>query len=121
VHVSKFDDSAGFDVQFTMPDQCWHLEVKTTVRRGRLTIHLSRNEYCVSRRDDGWALAEVVAVLGTRLPRIAFSTGSPEAIPPAVREMGPLFAKPYDPVLLAKAVLRSPKGSLISRLRGALG
>lgn len=72
-------------------------------------------------RDDGWALAEVVAMLGTRLPRIAFSTGSPEAIPPAVREMGPVFAKPYDPALLAEAVLRSPKGGLIARLRGAIG
>ena len=71
-------------------------------------------------RDDGWALAEVVAMLGTKLPRIAFSTGSPEDIPAAVREMGPVFAKPYDPAALAIAVLCPPKGGLIARLRGVL-
>jgi hypothetical protein len=56
VHVSTFDDSAGYDVQLMLPSRSWHLEVKTTTRRGRLTIHLTRNEYATSRRDDSWAL-----------------------------------------------------------------
>ena len=45
-------------------------------------------------RDDGWALAELVDMLGPKRPRIVFSTGSPEDIPPALAEMGPIFEKP---------------------------
>src|SRR4051812_32356101 len=29
-------------------------------------------------RNDGWALAEMAEMLGTRLPRIVFSTGAPQ-------------------------------------------
>ncbi|WNG88496.1 DUF3883 domain-containing protein [Mycobacterium sp. ITM-2016-00317] len=56
IHVSQYDDSAGYDVQFTSTARRWNLEVKTTVRRGRLTIHLTRNEYRVSQTDNSWAL-----------------------------------------------------------------
>jgi Domain of unknown function (DUF3883) len=58
-HVSIFDDSAGYDIQLTLPSRSWHLEVKTTARRGRLTIHLTRNEYVTSRRDKSWLLVLV--------------------------------------------------------------
>src|ERR1700749_2785583 len=32
-------------------------------------------------RSDGWAIAELVEMLGTKLPRIVFSTGAPQDIP----------------------------------------
>ncbi|AKH42592.1 DNA-binding NtrC family response regulator [Altererythrobacter atlanticus] len=72
-------------------------------------------------RDDGWALAELVTMLGPQRPRIAFSTGSPEDIPPEVAELGPIFEKPYDPAQLAEVLASGRKGGLFARLRGALG
>ena len=39
-----------------------------------IDIHLSD-------RDDGWALAELTGLIGTRRPRIVFSTGAPEGHP----------------------------------------
>jgi CheY-like chemotaxis protein len=71
-------------------------------------------------RDDGWALAELVDMLGPRRPRIVFSTGSPEEIPPEVAEMGPVFEKPYDPRQLAEAIASGAKPGLFARLRGAI-
>ena len=71
-------------------------------------------------RDDGWALAELASLLGSRKPRIAFSTGSPEEIPAYVKEMGCVFEKPFDPVQLAEVLLNQKKTGLIARLRSAL-
>lgn len=71
-------------------------------------------------RDDGWALAELVSLLGPKRPRIAFSTGSPQDIPAAIKEMGPVFEKPYDPAQLVEVLLSGSKTGLIARLRGAL-
>ena len=71
-------------------------------------------------RDDGWAIAELVDLLGPKKPRIAFSTGSPEDIPPEIAEMGPVFEKPYDPAELARALASGGKPGLFARLRGAL-
>jgi CheY-like chemotaxis protein len=73
----------------------------------------------LSDRDDGWALAELVDLLGPRRPRIVFSTGSPQDIPPAIAEMGPIFEKPYDPAQLAEALATGAKPGLFSRLRKA--
>jgi DNA-binding response OmpR family regulator len=89
-----------------------------TLEKGRvdalvLDVHLAD-------RDDGWALAELAAVLGSRKPVIAFSTGTPEAIPDTVRSLGPVYAKPYDPDVLADEVLSSVTTGLVRRLRGAL-
>ncbi len=70
-------------------------------------------------RDDGWALAELVAMLGSPQPRIVFSTGTPEAIPPKIAEMGLVFAKPYNPADLAKAVMNDHRTGVFARLRGA--
>lgn len=67
-------------------------------------------------RNDGWALAELVALLGTKRPRIVFSTGSPGEIPPEVAEMGPVFEKPYDPVQLVEVLSGSRKRGLFGRL-----
>lgn len=69
-------------------------------------------------RDDGWALAELVDMLGPKRPRIVFSTGSPGDIPPDIAEMGPIFEKPYDPVLLVDVLASTRKRGLFSRLLG---
>ena len=68
-------------------------------------------------RDDGWALAELVTMLGARPPRIAFSTGSPEAIPANVAALGPVFVKPYDPDDLVGALVEDGKTGLFTLLR----
>lgn len=70
-------------------------------------------------RDDGWAVAELVAALGPRRPRIVFSTGSPEDIPAEVAEMGSVFVKPYDVADLARAVAGEGRSGIFARLRGA--
>lgn len=67
-------------------------------------------------RDDGWALAELVDMLGPKRPRIAFSTGSPGDIPPEIAEMGPVFEKPYDPEQLVEVLAGDRKRGLFSRL-----
>lgn len=67
-------------------------------------------------RDDGWALAELVDMLGPKRPRIAFSTGSPEDIPAEIAEMGPIFEKPYDPEQLVEVLAGDRKRGLFSRL-----
>jgi len=71
-------------------------------------------------RDDGWALAELVDMLGPKRPLIVFSTGSPEDIPPEIAEMGPVFEKPYDPAQLVQALVEGAKPGLFERLRGAI-
>ncbi len=69
-------------------------------------------------RDDGWALAELVSMLGPKRPWIAFSTGSPDAIPAEIAEMGPVFEKPYDPKQLVDVLASGRKRGLFSRLLG---
>lgn len=76
-----------------------------------LDVHLSD-------RDDGWAVAELVELLGPKRPRIVFSTGSPEDIPPGIAEMGPVFEKPYDPARLVEVLASNRKAGLFARLRG---
>ncbi|MBO9519596.1 MAG: response regulator [Porphyrobacter sp.] len=70
-------------------------------------------------RDDGWAIAELVDLIGPKPPRIVFSTGTPQDIPPEIAEMGPVFEKPYDPARLVE-VLTSDKEGLFDRLRNAI-
>jgi len=72
-------------------------------------------------RDDGWAIAELVEQLGPPHPRIVFSTGSPDEIPPAIAELGPVFEKPYDPAELVEALSGDEKRGLFARLRAAIG
>ena len=71
-------------------------------------------------RDDGWALAELIDQLGPRKPRIVFSTGSPQDIPPEIAEMGMVFEKPYDPAQLANELAAGTSRGLFARLRGAI-
>ena len=71
-------------------------------------------------RDDGWALAELVSLLGPKRPRIVFATGSPEDIPPDIAEMGLVFEKPYDPAHLAEVLASGARRGLFARLRDVI-
>lgn len=71
-------------------------------------------------RNDGWAIAELVDLLGPPRPSIVFSTGSPKDIPPEIAEMGPIFEKPYDPAQLAEALANGAKPGFMARLRDAM-
>lgn len=68
-------------------------------------------------RDDGWAIAELVDDIGPNPPRIVFSTGAPQDIPPKIAEMGPILVKPYDPADLIEAILGPQRPGLFFRLR----
>ncbi len=71
-------------------------------------------------RDDGWAIAELVVNLGTKAPRIIFSTGAPQDIPPDIAGLGAILEKPYDPAELV-ALLRKPRrAGIMARLRERL-
>jgi len=70
-------------------------------------------------RNDGWALAELAELIGTRRPRIIFSTAAPQDIPEEIAEMGAVFEKPYDPAALVSALCGEERRGLFARLRGA--
>jgi hypothetical protein len=68
-HLSLTDDGLGYDVLCELGPDLWHLEVKTTTRKGRLRIFVSRHEYETAAVDPHWRLivvgldgAEAVAV-----------------------------------------------------------
>ena len=69
VHVALHNDGFGYDIAFTLGAAEWHLEVKTTTRRGRLVIYLSRHEYETSLTDPDWCLV-VVGLLDDDSPAI---------------------------------------------------
>jgi len=71
-HVSQISDGFGYDILFRHADISWHLEVKTTTRRGRLIIHLSRHEQEVGLRDPFWRL--IVLGLNSSLKIKAIAT-----------------------------------------------
>lgn len=58
-HVSQESDCYGYDIALTTPTVTSHLEVKTTNRRGRLIIHISRNEFQTMLHDPTWVLVAV--------------------------------------------------------------
>lgn len=58
-HRALDDDGLGYDLDFTCRGTTWHLEVKSTTRRGRLAIFLSRNEHVVAALDPAWRLVVV--------------------------------------------------------------
>ena len=70
-----------------------------------LDVHLADS-------DDGWAIAELVQGLGTKAPRIVFSTASPEDIPNNISRLGTVLEKPYAPDDLIAATRIKPKGLL---------
>jgi hypothetical protein len=75
VHVASMGDGFGYDIAFKPGQREWHLEVKSTVRRGRLTFYLSRNEYEVGLADPYWRL--VVLGLNSSLQLRAIATLQP--------------------------------------------
>ena len=75
-----------------------------------LDVHLADS-------DDGWEIAELVNALGNENIRIVFQTGSPQDIPPKIRQLGPVLTKPYDPQDLVRALLEQPRSGLRKLLR----
>ena len=57
--VALKDDGLGYDVVGPLPTAMWHLEVKSTTRRGRLVIRISRLEYEIGAMDPLWRLVIV--------------------------------------------------------------
>ena len=84
-------------------------------------------------RNDGWALAELACQVCVPPPLIVFSTGVPEAVPPAIAALGHVLAKPYDPSELTLlvgggegSVARGGQGAgesvgVLARIRRMLG
>lgn len=70
-HVAAEHDGLGYDVTFTSMGATWHLEVKSTTRRGRLVLHLSRHEHEVALRDPAWRLIAVGLDEGDQLACVA--------------------------------------------------
>jgi hypothetical protein len=58
-HVALTSDGYGYDIAVETADLCLHIEAKSTTRRGRLVLYLSRNEYENMRRDPLWQLVVV--------------------------------------------------------------
>lgn len=59
VHAALDDDGLGYDIALMLGADTWHLEVKTTGRRGRLVLYLSRHEHEVAMLDPDWRLVVV--------------------------------------------------------------
>lgn len=55
-HVAERDDGFGYDISASIQEVEWHLEVKATTRRGRLSFFLSRHEFETGLTDDYWKL-----------------------------------------------------------------
>lgn len=58
-HVAARSDGYGYDIAVPHPVRKLHIEVKSTLRRERLAVHLSRNEFETMRRDPDWLLVAV--------------------------------------------------------------
>lgn len=70
-HIALHNDGFGYDVMFTPTSKAWHLEVKTTTRRGRLVIHLSKHEHEVGTLDPLWRLVVVGLDEGGQIAALA--------------------------------------------------
>ncbi|MGB3673689.1 MAG: DUF3883 domain-containing protein [Candidatus Nanopelagicales bacterium] len=77
-HVALWSDGYGYDVSVESPVVCQRIEVKSTTRRGRLTVYLSRNEFETMQTDPLWTL--VVVRLFSNLVLDAVATVSTEWI-----------------------------------------
>ncbi|MFF8483558.1 protein NO VEIN domain-containing protein [Streptomyces antibioticus] len=58
-HVAAWSDGYGYDIFVNAYEHSAHLEVKSTVRAGRLTVYISRNEYETMLRDPAWEMVTV--------------------------------------------------------------
>lgn len=70
-HVAAWSDGYGYDIFVDASQHSAHLEVKTTVRVGRLTVYISRNEYETMLRDPAWELVTVRLTPELKLTAIA--------------------------------------------------
>ncbi|MFI6400503.1 protein NO VEIN domain-containing protein [Rhodococcus coprophilus] len=83
LHVAAFSDGYGYDISVRTDNCEHHLEVKSTTRRGRVTVFLSRNEYSTMMRDPSWHLVLVtlnqdMEITGlTEIPRAWVKEHSP--------------------------------------------
>jgi hypothetical protein len=77
-HVALTDDGLGYDVAATTQAGTWHLEVKSSPRRGRLLIYLSRQEFEIGKLDPHWRL--VVAGLDHDRQLAAVATVNPSVL-----------------------------------------
>jgi hypothetical protein len=60
--AARVDDGLGYDIELCLGQITWKLEVKSTARRNRLRVYLSRNEFSVGSLLEEWRL--VVLGLG---------------------------------------------------------
>lgn len=58
-HVATWSDGFGYDIAVHAAQHAAHLEAKTTTRRRRLAIYLSRHEYETMRCDPHWELVAI--------------------------------------------------------------
>ncbi len=58
-HVAARSDGYGYDIAVRKAPHKLHIETKSTLRRERLTVYLSRNEFETMRRDPDWVLVAV--------------------------------------------------------------
>jgi hypothetical protein len=70
-HVALESDGLGYDVSATAGDVTWHLEIKSTTRRGRLILYLSRQEFEMGKLDPRWQLVVAGLGLGNQLAALA--------------------------------------------------
>ncbi|MFJ9742766.1 protein NO VEIN domain-containing protein [Streptomyces sp. NPDC101166] len=70
-HVAAWSDGHGYDIFVDARQHSAHLEVKTTVRVGRLTVYISRNEYETMLRDPAWELVTVRLTPELRIRTVA--------------------------------------------------
>lgn len=101
-----------------------HIDVCATTDRALELLREERPDAIIldvhlSDRDDGWAIAELVETLGENSPRIVFSTGAPQDIPPEIAELGSVLTKPYAPEALLAALREPVRRGILARLRGA--
>ncbi len=75
-----------------------------------LDVHLADS-------NDGWEIAELLIAIGSRPPKIIFSTGSPQEIPADIAELGPVLEKPYDPKKLVALAGMPRRRGLMNLLR----
>ena len=77
--MSLDDDGLGYDIAFQpTTDVEHHLEVKSTTRRGRLAIYLSRHEHEIAKLDPRWHL--IVLGLDAQSQAAAIATATETAL-----------------------------------------
>ncbi len=69
-HVAAEADGYGYDISVDTAGVVSHLEVKSTTRRNRLLVYLSRNEYETMLSDPDWVLVAVRLDADLRLVRV---------------------------------------------------